>query len=140
MPPDVLILGAGVAGLSAALDLARAGLCVEIIEARDRIGGRVLTRLDPTLNHPLELRAEFVHGLSPEIWLPLQEHKIDVTEIEGDFWCSSAGKIKHCDFFGEVDDILNKMDDASPDESFIDFLSRRFAGSGDGEAKRHATR
>ena len=68
--PDVLILGAGVAGLSAAVELARAGLHVEIIEARDRMGGRVFTQHDPTLNHPIELGAEFVHGMPPEIWLP----------------------------------------------------------------------
>ena len=41
--PDVLILGAGAAGLSAAIELARAGLRVEILEARDRIGGRIRT-------------------------------------------------------------------------------------------------
>ncbi|HEV2730014.1 MAG TPA: FAD-dependent oxidoreductase, partial [Terriglobales bacterium] len=44
--PDVIILGAGAAGLSAALELSRAGLTVAIIEARDRIGGRIFTLRD----------------------------------------------------------------------------------------------
>ena len=38
---DVLVLGAGLAGLSAARDLAAAGADVEVLEARDRPGGRV---------------------------------------------------------------------------------------------------
>ena len=138
MPPDVLILGAGVAGLAAAIDLSRAGQRVEIIEARDRIGGRVLTQFDPSLHHPVELGAEFVHGFAPEIWQPLQRRMIHITGSEGDFWCSSEGRLRPCDFFGGVDDILKEMDTDSPDESFVDFLGRRFAGSGNEEAKRHA--
>jgi monoamine oxidase len=44
---DVVVLGAGLAGLSAARDLRRAGADVTVLEARDRIGGRVLqTTLD----------------------------------------------------------------------------------------------
>lgn len=44
---DVMVLGAGLAGLSAARDLHRAGCDVVVLEARDRIGGRVLqTTLD----------------------------------------------------------------------------------------------
>ena len=45
MPPDVLILGAGAAGHSA-IDVSRAGMKVEILEARDRIGGRIFTKHD----------------------------------------------------------------------------------------------
>lgn len=144
MPSDVLILGAGAAGLSAAIELSRAGLRVEIIEARDRIGGRMFTRHDPALNHAIELGAEFVHGLAPEIWLPVQQHELKVTEVDGDMWCSVDGKLQPCNFFAKADKILSAMDDEfadnnKADESFLDFLRRRFPGSDYEEAKTWAT-
>ena len=144
MVSDVLIIGAGAAGLSAAVELSRAGLRVEIIEARDRVGGRMFTRHDPTLDHPIELGAEFVHGLAPEIWLPVQQHNLKVAEVEGDLWCSINGKLQKCNFFAQADKILNAMDDEfadsnQPDESFLDFLARRFPGKNHEEAKQWAT-
>jgi monoamine oxidase len=64
---EVLVLGAGVAGLAAAERLAAAGRRVLVLEARDRIGGRIHTVDDPGLHHPVELGAEFVHGEPVEL-------------------------------------------------------------------------
>ena len=44
---DVLVLGAGAAGLAAARDLSHAGLRVTVVEGRPRVGGRILTLHDP---------------------------------------------------------------------------------------------
>jgi monoamine oxidase len=139
MAADVLIIGAGVAGLSAALELARTGVHVEILEARDRLGGRIFTQHDTALNHSIELGAEFVHGRSPEIWQVLQGHKIEALEVRGDLWCSIDGKLQECNFFAQADRILDAMDDTGPDESFLQFLSRKFPGNNDAEAKQWAT-
>ncbi|MGD1173247.1 flavin monoamine oxidase family protein [Mycobacterium seoulense] len=57
---SVLVIGAGMAGLSAARSLADAGWPVRVIEARDRIGGRVHT--DRSWGAPLEMGASWIHG------------------------------------------------------------------------------
>jgi monoamine oxidase len=59
---DVLILGAGAAGLAAAAELARSGRSALVLEARERIGGRVWSLDVPGLPVPVELGAEFIHG------------------------------------------------------------------------------
>lgn len=65
---DVVVIGAGAAGLTALRDLTRAGLNVLCLEARDRIGGRIWTVHDPLWPLPIELGPEFIHGKPPEIW------------------------------------------------------------------------
>lgn len=57
---NIAIIGAGMAGLSAAHHLSRKGLSVTVLEARDRIGGRVWT--DTQLGMPLDLGASWIHG------------------------------------------------------------------------------
>ena len=42
----VIVIGAGIAGLSAAYHLRQAGIEATVLEARDRIGGRVWTNRD----------------------------------------------------------------------------------------------
>jgi monoamine oxidase len=137
--PDVIVIGAGMAGLAAARELGRAGLSVCILEARNRVGGRVFTINEPELSVPIELGAEFIHGRPREIWDPLEKSGLTVTEVDGDYWCISDGHLSECDFFEEVDSILDKMDDAVPDESFSDFLARRF-GEPKTKAQREAQR
>jgi monoamine oxidase len=122
--PAVIVIGAGVAGLAAACQLSRAGLAVHIVEARDRIGGRVLTRIDPECHCPIEFGAEFIHGKPPEVWGLLQKANAEIAEVAGEAWCVEDGPLKPCGFWEDVDNILEKMDDRKPDESFADFLER----------------
>ena len=66
----MIVVGGGAAGLAAAAALCRRGVEVTLLEARDRLGGRVDTRPDPVLGVALERGAEFVHG-RPETTLAL---------------------------------------------------------------------
>lgn len=59
--PEVLVLGAGMAGLAAARALARAGRRVRVLEARARIGGRVFTSA-AWPDFPIDLGASWIHG------------------------------------------------------------------------------
>lgn len=127
--PVVLVVGAGVAGLTAACELGRAGVPVGILEARTRIGGRVWTTRDETLDLPVEFGAEFIHGKPPVILEPLQEANVQITEVDGTNWCASSEGLSQCDFESDVDSILHKMDDSSPDESFLQYLERCCTGA-----------
>lgn len=59
---DVLVLGAGIAGLAAARALTDKGLTVIVLEARERVGGRMWT--DSSLGLPLDLGASWIHGMN----------------------------------------------------------------------------
>lgn len=62
---QTLVIGAGMAGLTAARDLHDAGVQVTVLEARGRIGGRVYTNRAFTTSPqavPIEFGAEFIHG------------------------------------------------------------------------------
>ena len=59
--PDVIVIGAGAAGLAAAKTLMGHGLEVAVIEAADRIGGRVITDTD-TFGVPYDVGAHWLHN------------------------------------------------------------------------------
>ena len=119
----MIVIGAGAAGLTAAIRLGAAGVSTLVVEARERIGGRMFTQRDSASQIPVELGAEFIHGRPPEIWEVLENNHAEISEVEGDSWCNRDGSLLPCDFFSEVEDILQKMDDQRPDESFLSFLN-----------------
>ncbi len=79
---DVLVIGAGVAGLAAARMLAQQGLRVIVVEARDRIGGRIYTERVAS-GVLVEHGAEFIHGRVPELWSVLAEAGLETVERSG---------------------------------------------------------
>lgn len=59
---DVVVIGAGISGLAAAASLEAEGKSVIVLEASDRIGGRIHT--DRSLGSPVDLGASWIHGTS----------------------------------------------------------------------------
>src|SRR4051812_16145872 len=114
--PDVIIIGAGAAGLAAAAKLTHAGINVHILEARDRIGGRIHTLKESGI--VIELGAEFVHGKSRELWDLIGGSTEQVDEVQGPNWCIRDGQAGPCDFFDEVFEFLSGMKETQPDQTF----------------------
>jgi monoamine oxidase len=125
---EVVVIGAGVAGLAAARDLRRNGFRVVVIEARRRIGGRVLTHFDRAVPLPIELGAEFVHGEAPWTRQLLREAKLVAWDGTGERWKAERGLLSRRDTFEPVDEVLRRIDTDRPDESLSDFLDRRPGG------------
>ncbi len=123
---DVIVVGAGVAGLAALAELDRAGYRVLCLEARDRIGGRIFTLRDPLAPLPIELGAEFIHGRPSQIWQIIRSASLaaydcaegsvrirdGVVQGEGDIWQSVTRLMK---------DMREKVRQGK-EESFASFL------------------
>ncbi len=121
---DVLIIGAGAAGLAAARDLGVAGRKVILLEARDRVGGRILTYKDPSEAIPIELGAEFVHGRSPELWRIAQSAHLKLYEMGGRHLYFENCKLnRSVSFQATIQDLNDRMKASSADQSLKTFLS-----------------
>ena len=118
---DVIVIGAGAAGLAASRDLERAGHSVVCMEARDRIGGRVFTVHDRRAPVPIELGAEFVHGRPSQIW--------DIARVAGLGLDETSGRMVHRGASGpgmdRIMEDIGRLATEERDESFISFVQRR---------------
>ncbi len=101
----VIVIGAGVAGLMAAVTLAEAGHRVTVLEGSDHVGGRVRTAHVDGM--PVELGAEFVHGRPPELLALLDDLALDHFELAGEdlsFDASGLQSVRNDDPHAEDDD------------------------------------
>ncbi len=134
---QVLVIGAGVAGLVAARDLALAGMRVVVLEARDRIGGRIYTLKDESAPVPIELGAEFVHGKPPELFDIMENARLLFCDVSARHWYIEDGVLsKSADFWHKLNELMGQMKLTEPDRSFRDFLD---SWSNDPETRRAKT-
>lgn len=125
---DVLVVGAGAAGLEAARVLRERGASVLVLEARDRIGGRVWTLEEPRLPIPIELGAEFLHGEATLTQELLRQAGLSSMDIRGERRAASGGRVRRVELGGALDRVLRKIDTEGEDESVASFLARRPGG------------
>jgi monoamine oxidase len=124
---DVVIIGAGAAGLTAARTLAESGQSVLLLEARDRVGGRIWTRRESESAVPVELGAEFIHGQIPQTFNLLQEVGSAAANTEGSYWTLDHGRVQQRteDLFARIQQAVEKADlQRKPDIPFQQFLNQ----------------
>ncbi len=129
---DVIVVGAGISGLAAARKLAEAGLRVTLVEARDRVGGRIHTVPPVAGELPVELGAEFVHGLPLELIHLIEEAGLTRFELGGETLCfrkeSGVGRLERCASQPEVEQLFDELGHLQPpleDLSFSEFVAQR---------------
>jgi monoamine oxidase len=118
---DVLIIGAGAAGLAALRELHSTGLHAAVLEARNRIGGRILT--DHSTPSPVELGAEFVHGKPKAIWSILEKARLKVIESSDTRLVSGKGGLRRYPGIWEIIEKVNKQIDPAQEISYDRFLA-----------------
>ena len=121
-PTSVLIIGAGAAGLTAARDLAAAGVKVVIIEARDRIGGRILTHHHSNIISA-EFGAEFVHGRHPQLLREIEKSGAPLCDVTNRHCYLEAGELNNShNFWSKLTALMDLMHPDQPDRPLTDFL------------------
>lgn len=120
---DVLIIGAGAAGLIAMHDLTNAGYSVCLLEATGSAGGRIAPILHTNSNQPVEGGAEFIHGKAPVTLELLDRAGIPYVPITGKMitvrnsvWFDEG---TGDEYFGSV---VEQMQKVKEDRSLVEFL------------------
>lgn len=102
---DAIIIGGGFAGLTVAREMAREGYNVEIVEARDRIGGRTYSTMMG--DHIIELGGTWIHWGQPHVWAEVTRYGMEIIEtpvmqIQNLSWIGADGKLHS----GKVEELM----------------------------------
>jgi monoamine oxidase len=134
MGENILIIGGGAAGLRAAQALVHSGVSVTVLEARDRLGGRILTwAAGPDL--PVELGAEFIHGEKNPAWDVVHAARLRTQAVADRHWRVAKGKMQEVkDCWKELGGVTERINTSAPDQDLQSFLDQGW--SLDPSAKR----
>jgi monoamine oxidase len=107
---DVVVIGAGVAGLHAAGQLGLSGLSVALLEGRDRVGGRIWTAQTEDWPGPIELGAEFIHGGNPLLEKLMRSHRLSKRPVKEQHWFFEQGRRREIpDVWERIDSVMKKI-------------------------------
>jgi monoamine oxidase len=123
MDADIIVIGAGVSGLAAGGELARRGWRVRILEARDRIGGRILTSAPRNWPGPVELGPEFIHGGTRTLQAVLRRAGLRTRPVETNMWWRENGRLELVpDFWECIKRVASRIPWRNRGHSFQHFL------------------
>jgi monoamine oxidase len=119
---DVVIIGAGAAGLAAARTLHDRSVDFLILEARDHVGGRAYT-LQGQDGAPIELGAEFIHGAAKSTRELMREIDEPALPTDGKSFFLHRGYLEPvADRWSAAERVLRRVDVNAPDQSVAAFL------------------
>ncbi len=127
---NIIIIGAGAAGLMAARLLSAKGHQVTVLEAQERIGGRIHTVHNGGFAKPVDLGAEFVHGNLPVTLTLLREAGIPYHPMEGEMWHFREGSFYQDDANAAHWELLmQRLNALEEDIPIKSFLEKEFPGA-----------
>ena len=139
MDADVLIVGAGACGLMAAHELAAKGKKVLILEARDRIGGRIVPLSEQEFGYPAQGGAEFIHGEAPITRELAEEARITITHPT--HWWDVRDNDLDVEPLAELDPALaEKLRELKEDMTVANFLNQFFSGQQYAQMRKNVCR
>ena len=125
---EIVIIGAGISGLMAARELLRNGHTVTVVEARDRVGGRIHA-IQADFSIPVETGAEFVHGKQPVTFELLEEARMKKQLLKGKFYSIAQDELQRGDMLDDHwKQLFRELDKLKADMPLAEFLQLRFGG------------
>ncbi|OQP52740.1 flavin monoamine oxidase family protein [Niastella populi] len=127
MQHSIMIIGAGATGLFAARKLSAAGHAVTVLEAGNRVGGRIHTIQPAGFLQPIEEGAEFIHGKLSLTMQLLKEVGVAYQPVAGKMIQVKNGRWSEQEEFVEGwDELIHRMAGLKTDMTLSDFLQQYF--------------
>lgn len=144
--PDIIVIGAGMSGIVSARTLADAGLSVVVLEARDRVGGRMHTDRDSEFS--IDRGASWIHGISGSpLWQLVQDLEIPTVEFTVGSFQAGGRPMENFDGAGARMDaaanaqwvadvaaadlsLTEEIESSSPGDTYLDVTERVLDRSG----------
>jgi monoamine oxidase len=134
----IIVVGAGIAGLVAARELS-SRYNVIVLEAANRIGGRIYTLEDDSFSTVIEAGAEFIHGEARHTLALLKEAGIRHLLVEGKMYRKEKGQwVVQEEMIEGWDALLKKMRKVKVDTTMYDFLQENYGDDKYSDLRRHA--
>src|SRR5687767_13576304 len=128
---SAIILGGGIAGLTAATELLQRDWHVTVVEAKERLGGRIHTA--PKGKMPVELGAEFIHGESSLLERLIKAANLTTHEVPEKNQVLAKRRLEPVPLWEQVSEVVNRIDPQQPDQSFSEFLDAERVSARDRE-------